>query len=99
LRDTVSEFEERRAQTWRAGKYWLGLLLAGIVGAVIFTKTGSELFAMLFIFGGCVAIGALFLVMRRGYRCPACEEILDDEEGAILLFPRACRRCGAKLRR
>jgi hypothetical protein len=54
---------------------------------------------MLFIFGGCVAIGVLFLVMRRGYRCPACEEILDDEEGAILLFPRACRRCGAKLRR
>jgi hypothetical protein len=98
--DTVAEFRERRAETWRRVRYSLAIMALGF-GYLFFVcvRSGAMSSLCMVAFGVVVAaIGHATLTWIRFYRCPACEEPVRDDDGGVPLNPKACRNCGAKLR-
>lgn len=98
MRDTVEEFQERRAEAFGRAKFWLVPVLAGFAGALVCVLRHSDEFILgIWIMLAIVGIFGVILIMRGSYRCPVCEEEVTESDGSWPLFPRQCRHCGAKL--
>ena len=79
--DSVAIFQERRADTWAAGKPWLFLMVVGFIGDWYVGKVDDQtsprlfvIFLAFFVLLG-VAIIRLTFIVKALYRCPVCEEV------------------------
>ena len=94
----VAEFRRRREHTWRLARGWVAVGLLGFAGAlwVMLVEKDSPVFYLAFVLAGAGIVGSSFIV-KKHYRCPACEEPLVTSEG-VELSPRECPHCGEVLR-
>ena len=95
--DTVAEFRSRAALTWRRTRIWIWLCIPAVGGLIWSWHPPRAIFLACFAYLALAIIVCTFTV-RRHYRCPECEAVVTDADGGIPLFPKACRKCGARLR-
>ena len=104
--DTVLEFRKRASRTWRRTRVWLFLCIPAIIGLIwtwgyIEIGPNPRFWVFLASFGYlALAIGVCSFTVKRFYRCPQCEEVVIGRsygDRVVLLFPKECPKCGARL--
>ena len=96
--ETIREFQERRAYTFRRCRLWLAMTIIGFAGTFAFNKRLDDGIVFLFFIMSAVGICVLTFVVKKHYRCPECEEVVWEFDG-VPIDPRECPHCHAILKK
>lgn len=105
--DTVAEFQQRRAKTWRHVRFSIFVMLASFL-VLFFHCEGVQpeptpRFWICFIASALVVatIAHISFAWKRSYRCPICEVPVMNSAmhgGNVPFNPNVCPNCGARLK-